>query len=164
MTYLITFSCYGNHLHGDERGSVDRPHHIYRSPLADADPDRVLIERTHLREQPYSIQAERREIVLDAIKEACRHRGWKLYAAHVRTTHVHVVVKGDARPEAVMNALKAYSSRALNRCGLEAGVRIRWARHGSTRWLWDTKCFLAAVEYVVRDQGETMAVYEATDA
>jgi len=26
LTYLITFSCYGSHLHGSENGSVDRDH------------------------------------------------------------------------------------------------------------------------------------------
>ena len=31
--YLITFRCYGTWLHGDGRGSVDRFHNRYGSPL-----------------------------------------------------------------------------------------------------------------------------------
>ena len=28
MTYLITFACYGCHLHGSESGSVDHEHYV----------------------------------------------------------------------------------------------------------------------------------------
>ena len=42
MTYLITFACYGAHLHGNETGSVDRHHNRYGSPGLPADPQRVL--------------------------------------------------------------------------------------------------------------------------
>jgi hypothetical protein len=36
MVYLLTFACYGCHLHGDEAGSVDRGHNVPGSPLVDA--------------------------------------------------------------------------------------------------------------------------------
>ncbi|MDR3718769.1 MAG: hypothetical protein P4K98_08200 [Bryobacteraceae bacterium] len=159
MTYLITFSCYGNHLHGDESGSVDRLHHTYRSRLADADCDRAFIERTHLRETPYVIAAEQREIVLKTLLEVCCHRGWTLHAAHVRSTHAHAVVEGDSRPEAMMNAFKSYASRTLNSSGVDGGSRMRWARHGSTRWLWDQDDVRSAIDYVTTGQGEPMAVF-----
>ena len=161
MTYLITFSCYGSHLHGDASGSVDRLHHIYRSPLADTDRDRAFIERTHLLETPYVMAAEQRETVLKTILEVCHHRGWTLHAAHVRTTHVHAVVEGDSRPEAMMNAFKSYASRALNSIGLDGGSKTRWARHGSTRWLWNQDDLRAAVDYVSTGQGEQMAMFIA---
>jgi len=34
----------------------------------------------------------------------------------------------------------------------------RWARHGSTRWLFAPENVTAAIEYVVREQGDSMAV------
>ncbi|MGH9840991.1 MAG: hypothetical protein ACREEM_19730 [Blastocatellia bacterium] len=37
LAYLITFRCYGTWLHGDERGSVDRDHNIYRTPFLPRD-------------------------------------------------------------------------------------------------------------------------------
>jgi REP element-mobilizing transposase RayT len=159
VTYLITFSCYGNHLHGDEPGSVDRLHHIYRSSLVSADTERTTNERARLRESPYTIQPEQRNIVLQSIREVCLHRGWTLRAAHVRSTHVHAVVESDSRPEAMMNAFKAYASRALNRSASGGDTRARWARHGSTRWLWKKDDIRAAVDYVTTGQGEPMAVY-----
>jgi hypothetical protein len=32
LAYLITFRCYGTWVHGDDRGSMDRKHNIYRTP------------------------------------------------------------------------------------------------------------------------------------
>ena len=59
-----------------------------------------------------------------------------------------------------MNALKSYSSRALNRKGFDERDRRRWTRHGSTRYLWRPQEVRQAIDYVVRGQGESMAVYE----
>jgi hypothetical protein len=88
VTHLITFACYGCHLHGDESGSVDREHSL---------------------------------------------------------------------PE-------SYASRCLNRMGLDQPARKRWARHGSTRWLWKAEDVSAAVRYVGDEQGERMSVFEASSS
>jgi REP element-mobilizing transposase RayT len=78
------------------------------------------------------------------------HRGWSLLAAHVRSNHVHTVVEAEVPPERVMGDFKAYASRRLNRMSLDAPNRKRWARHGSTRWLWQPQHVSAAMQYVVR--------------
>ena len=148
MHYFITFSRYGAHLHGAEPGSVDRRHNLYAGSLLEPDPGHELMVREHLLQAPYQIDAEARAAVLLAVREACSSRGWDLLAAHVRTNHVHVVVQADVEPESVMNALKSYASRALNRLGRDETKRKRWARHGSTRWLWKREDVLDAVEYV----------------
>lgn len=106
-------------------------------------------------EPPYLLHRETREVVLEALREVCSHRGWTLFAAHVRSNHVHVVVEGEAPPEKMMKDFKAYASRALNRT---EGPRWRWARHGSTRWLWTDEDVRSAMRYAVEEQGETMAV------
>jgi REP element-mobilizing transposase RayT len=129
--------------------------------LVSANTERTTNERARLRESPYTILPEQRDIVLHSIREVCLHRGWTLHAAHVRTTHVHAVAEGDSRPEAMMNAFKSYASRALNSIGLDGGSKTRWARHGSTRWLWNQDDVRAAVDYVSTGQGEPMAVYLA---
>ena len=82
-------------------------------------------------------------------------------AAYVRTTHVHVVVEAEVRPEKVMNDFKSYASRGLNRLGAVGPDRKRWARHGSTRWLWKDQDVREAIRYVVEEQGEPMAVFLA---
>jgi REP element-mobilizing transposase RayT len=111
-------------------------------------------------QQPYVLDAPRGKIVVDAIQEICSSREYTLWAAHARTAHVHVVVTASCEPETVMHALKAYSSRTLNHSGLDEVGRLRWARHGSTRYLWTPDALCAAIRYVVHEQGEPMAVFE----
>lgn len=111
---------------------------------------------------PYGMDYTRREAVLAAVVERCSSRQWNLLAVHVRTNHVHIVIEAEAKPERIMNDLKSYASRCLNRLGLDDLARKRWARHGSTRWLWNAASVSAAIRYVVDQQGSPMAVFEAT--
>lgn len=164
MTYLITFTCYGCHLHGAESGSVDPGHNLPGSRLIAADPQRVSAERLAMDQPAYRLDKSRREVVLASVRERCLQHNWSLLAAHVRTTHVHIVVQAEARPERVMNDLKSYASRCLNRMGLVGPARKRWVRHGSTRWLWKRENVSAAIRYVVDEQGDPMAVLEAIEA
>ena len=162
LAYLITFSCYGTRLHGDESGSVDRDHNIPGTPYLLSDAKRVQAEQERMDEPAYEMDA-RRDVVLRAIQEVCAYRGWSLLAAHVRSNHVHVVVHAAVSPERVMNDLKAYASRQLNKQGLDAPGRKRWTRHGSMRYLWKPEQVEAAIQYVVHEQGEPMAVFEQKD-
>ena len=107
------------------------------------------------------LDSVRRQVVLKSLQEVCRCRGWMLLAAHVRTNHVHVVTMANCKPELVLSTMKSYSSRALNEAVLDGPGRRRWARHGSTRYLWTRAAVWAAIRYVVQEQGESMAVYEA---
>jgi REP element-mobilizing transposase RayT len=160
MTYLITFACYGCHLHGDEAGSVDREHNQPGRRLLEADPNRVRAEARRMDQPPYGMDGRRRATVLAALRERCGNRLWKLLAAHVRSNHVHLVVEAEARPERIMNDLKSYASGCLNRFALDEPARKRWARHGSTRWLWKPQSVSAAIRYVVDEQGDPMEVFE----
>jgi hypothetical protein len=74
---------------------------------------------------------------------------------------VHTVVQAEVPPERVMNDFKAYASRRLNRMRLDEPDRRRWARHGSTRFLWEPEDVLAAIQYVVDEQGDAMSVFES---
>ena len=163
FTYLITFSCYGCRLHDDESRSVDLGHNAVESPLVEADPMRVAAEQGLMDQAPYCMERRHREVVLASLRERCSERQWTLLAAHVRTSHLHIVVKADARPERVMNDLKSYASRCLNRAGLDQPTRKRWARHGSTRWLGKRENVSTAIRYVVDKQGDPMAVFEASE-
>lgn len=159
LAYLLTFTCYGTRLHGDEAGSVHRRCNTSGTPVAPASAGLERFERELLGGTPYVMDAERRRIVLEAIEGVCRYREWTLVAAHVRPTHVHVVVSAAAAPERVLSDLKAYASRMLNEGGIDdAGVR-RWAKHGSTRYLWRQDDVASAAHYVVWRQGDQLDVY-----
>ena len=163
MVYLITFVCYGQHLHGGESGSVDRDHHVPGTPILKVDPARAAADRERMDQAPYNLDQVRREAVLEAIQEVCAHRGWNLLAAHVRSNHVHTVVEAEVPPERVMGDLKAYASRRLNEIHLDEPNRKRWARHGSTRWLWRPQHVSAAIQYVTGEQGDAMSVFESRE-
>ena len=66
MAYLITFSCYGCHVHGSAPGSVDRGHNAFRTPILDVDATRVAAERERMDQAPYSLDQVRRNTVLAA--------------------------------------------------------------------------------------------------
>jgi REP element-mobilizing transposase RayT len=97
--------------------------------------------------------------VLAALIEVCQHRNWHLFAAHVRTNHVHAVVSGDCKPEPIMNVFKSYASRRLNERSPASRDRNRWARHGSTRYLWSRESIDHAIRYVTEGQGAAMAIF-----
>ena len=161
MTYLITFACYGAHVHGDESPSVDRKHNVVGSPMLEPNFHRAFAERRSMDQRPYALDQPRRDVVLAAIIERCSQRSWGLIAAHVRTNHVHVIVETEVKPERCMTDLKAYASRMLNHAGFDTPDRKRWARHGSTRWLRKEENAAAAVKYVAEKQGDVMAVFVA---
>ena len=164
LAYLITFTCYGTRLHGDASGSVDREHNAYGSSFLSPNSIRVASEQSRAKQRPYSMNSLQRKAVLGAVMEICLYRGWSLLAIHVRSQHVHLVVAGEDAPEKIMEDAKKYASRALNRAVKDSNNRRRWARHGSTRYLWKPDAVGAAIHYVVREQGEPMAVWEKPDA
>jgi hypothetical protein len=122
---------------------------------------RAAFESLRMDQPPYHLDPTRREAVLEAIQKVCVYRDWSLLAAHVRTSHLHVVVVAPALPERVMIDLKAYASRRLNLVGLDPPGRKRWAHHGSTRWLPNPSKVSAAMQYVVGEQGDAMSVDES---
>ena len=163
LAYFITFTCYGTRLHGNEAGSADSQHNVFGTPFLPPQSNWVRADGQAMKHSPYELNSARRSVVLEAIRQVCIHRGWKLRAAHVRSSHVHLVVTAETAPEKILADVKAYASRALNQARLDPRGRRRWAHHGSTRYLWKPKQVAAAMEYVVWGQGNPMAVWRKQD-
>jgi REP element-mobilizing transposase RayT len=153
-TYLLTWTCYGTWLHGDRRQSVDREHNIPNTPRLAPHTAKEAAASRRLKHPPYKLNERARQVTLEAIAEVCRYRQWKLWAAHVRSNHVHVVVTAAEAPERVMNDLKAYASRALTLGAVDDCPGRRWTRHGSTRYISAQLSLEAAIDYVLHQQGE----------
>jgi REP element-mobilizing transposase RayT len=158
--YFITFTCYGAWLHGEKSTSVDRFHNQPGTDFLTKNTKRAGFVKTSMNEKPYLLDEVRRHLVLKAIKNVCAYQQWTLLAVHVRTNHVHVVVHATVEAGKIMNALKAYASRALNDANLDKDRRQRWTRHGSTRYLWKEEEIEATIQYVIHEQGEPMACFE----
>jgi REP element-mobilizing transposase RayT len=164
LAYFITFSTYGVWLHGRAEGSVDRLHNEPFTPFLPPDPALEAKERADMIAGAYHLDAPRRRIVLDTIREVCRHRGWRLLAAQVRGTHVHMVVHAAVPPEKVMNDCKAYASRRLTEAGFDGKDAKRWSRHGSTKYIWDETYLHNAIRYTLHGQGDPMERHAEDEA
>ncbi len=163
LAYFISFTTYGTWLHGRSPGSVDRWHNVPGAEFLPADENLEAARRRTLRQEPYSLDASRRAVVLKTIREVAAYRGWKLWVAHVRTNHVHIVVTAPVKPEKVMSDFKAWASRRLREAFGEDAGRDRWTQHGSTRWINNEESLTSAIVYVVEEQGEKMSCYDGRD-
>ncbi len=159
LGYLLTFSTYGTHLPGSEKGWVDVQHRIPGSRMLGANPKRQAWWLAHLNETPWTFDRESRRLTLEAVLSVCTYRQWIAHAIHIRTNHVHAVISGEATPERMLSDCKAYTTRALRRDFPSVPRRRYWSHHGSTRYLWNEVSLRAAVDYVLHGQGEPMAYY-----
>ena len=88
---------------------------------------------------------------------------WISLPYHLDQVRRHAVWEAEVPPEPIMSAFKGYASRRLNQMRLDEPGRKRWARHGSTRWLWKPQHVSAAIPYVVSEQGDAMSVFESQE-
>ncbi|MGH7199734.1 MAG: transposase [Planctomycetaceae bacterium] len=144
-------------------GSVDAGHNAYGSPFLEPDVERRTRAAKAMTQPPYTMDARRREVVCDAIVELAEERGWRLWAVHVRSNHVHVIIGADREPGRLMSDLKARASRNLTRCGLDDAKRKRWTRHGSTKHLFRMDDVEAKIDYVLEQQGAPMARFDGRE-
>ena len=98
------------------------------------------------------LSLEQRDAVERQIAETCRYRGWRLYAVHCRSNHVHLVVLAcDTRPKKIRVDLKAWATRRLKE-RFDAKRENWWAERGSIRHLYDEISLEAAILYVTEGQ------------
>ena len=81
LAYLISFRCYGTWLHGDKRGSVNRKQNRFGTPRLSPNPKLVKAERKLLKHRPIKLNAQRRSVVENAIREVCCFREYLLLAS-----------------------------------------------------------------------------------
>ena len=157
LAYLITFRTYATWLHGDDRSSVDRHgNNVYGTAkiLPSANLKQQMTDNKIAEE--FLIDDLQRSVVDRAIRSVCSHRGYAIYALNIRTNHAHSVVSAKGKPEPMMNAFKANSTRELREAGLVDAEQIIWSRGGSTRYLWKPTHVDGAVNYVIYGQGDDL--------
>jgi REP element-mobilizing transposase RayT len=162
LAYFITFSTYGTWLHGTDKGkgSVDRNHNHFGEKFVEPSNSREGKSRDEMAQEPFAMDAARREIVRDAIVALCAEKRWRLLALHVRTNHVHVVVDVDRDAGRAMSDMKARASRALSKAGFDDADRKRWTRHGSALHLFDAAEVADKIDYTLNRQGVPMSFYD----
>ena len=159
MHYLLTFSCYGTWLHGDARGSVHRNQNLPGSRFVEPSAAWEAYERSLMKESAYQLDDVARNIANQALQDACGYREWNLLAAHVRSTHIHIVLDLDSEPERAIAYLKARITHQIRVSGLDAGRNRFWSKFVSNVRLGDERAVEQAVCYVLEKQGSPMATY-----
>jgi REP element-mobilizing transposase RayT len=151
--YFLTFTTYGTHLHGDERGSVKRGRKGAPPRFLPPSAESVARASNLMDGPPFTLNERQRASVAATIRETCAVKQWTLHALNVRTNHVHLLVTSTKTPEAVMNACKAWGTRRLREQGL-LGPDVRvWTRHGSTEYIKGERGFRQVAEYILDGQG-----------
>lgn len=153
LAYFLTWHTYGTWLHGRQEGSVDRLHNDYATPLLRPSPLREKRARDRMAHEPVIFTRKARTMVEAVIREHCAIRQWHIHALAVRTNHVHLVVNaGETKPETVVTQLKQWGTRRLREGGLVASEQPVWAKHASTKRLFDERSLQQAVRYTLEEQ------------
>lgn len=161
LAYLITFRAYGTWLHGDERGSVDRFHNKYETPLIAPNKNWNEYKKRIIKHSSVKLNAEQRRSVETAIRETCGFRNWLLRAVNVRTNHIHLVVSiGEAKSGIALIAFKANATRKMREDNCWFYEHSPWAEKGSKRCLWNEQHIEAAIDYVINGQGEDLPKFD----
>jgi len=157
LGYLLTWTCYGTWLHGNDRGSVDRDHNRVGASYLPLDEKRLEREESRLANQMMVLDDQRRLIVHKTIEAHAALRTWKMHAWNVRTNHVHVVTGPlGVEPGAAVGQFKSWCTRRLREAGLAGEKERLWTRRSSTRYLWQSEDVHRAVLYVRDGQGEDL--------
>jgi REP element-mobilizing transposase RayT len=158
--YFISIRTYATWLHGDGRGSTDRHHNQFNTAFITPLPALHHTMKILAREPEFVLNKSMRNTVLQSLKKTCHYFGWKIFAIHVRTNHVHIVLQSDITKENTMGKLKSYATRALRKCHPELSSRNHfWSRHGSNKVVFRPEWLFAVLYYVIKEQGEPMALY-----
>jgi REP element-mobilizing transposase RayT len=152
LAYFITFTTHGTWLHGDAKTSVTRVGGI--SKLLTPNEPLYLLRKKQLSHSPVELEEKQRTIVLDTILQHCSLKQWRLYAAHVRSNHVHTVIQAEHPIDAVMTGLKIWSTRKLSENGY-VYTKV-WTVGGSKRFIFSENKLREKMHYVIYEQGIMM--------
>ena len=161
LAFFITWTCYGTHLPGDDRGWTKwhKGEQVPQPRLEDWCRDRMS-------ESAIVLYPAQRAIVERVVRDHCTIRGWTLHAVNCRSNHCHVVVTASNYDgEQVRDQLKAWGTRRLKEHQLQNGVEVGslrehwWTRKVSVRQLFDEESIEAAVIYTLeaQDKGRSIA-------
>ncbi|MFT3686976.1 MAG: transposase [Phycisphaerales bacterium] len=151
LAYLLTWTCHGTWLHGDERGSVDDNRNGYNTPTIRPSVRMLRDKKMALAQAPRTLTPAERTTVGAAIDAHCAIRRWTVLAKNPRSNHVHAVIAAPGiDPDKVLKELKSWSTRFLRRT--DPTFTKPWTSGGSTRYLFAQEDVDAAIHYVMAEQ------------
>ena len=159
IAFLITFRGDSTWYHGDKKLSVDPKHNQFGEPKIQFNSNLAKKMHENSRDKAFILNYEQRRIVLNAILHICQHFDWHVFAAHVLSNHVHIIVKADCNPEHVMTQIKACATRSLKKHHAAEERHKNWSRHGSTKYIYKREDFNWIMRYVIDEQGSKVIFF-----
>jgi REP element-mobilizing transposase RayT len=150
--YHITWGTYGTRLHGDPRGTVDRQHNEFATPVLGFDGHRWEREKDNLNFPPVVLTHDQMCLVEELIPIICERDHWIYRTCAAGPDHVHVVLTSEHDSETIRRLLKRWLSQEMSkRFPLPKGA-VWWAECGSIRWIDSEGYYKNAKDYVTRQR------------
>jgi len=173
--WLLTNTCYGQWLPGDQRGFVgqvwehrgedpsERRRVRHNLPGTDYDGG---IKGLHfasaelLKCPPIKLTRKQAEALLAQFQETASKRSWQLLAVAIMFNHFHIVVgvPDDPEPSKILGDFKSWGTRRLNELFGTSSAET-WTERGSKRKLPDEAAVHAATHYVLYDQPNPLVTW-----
>ncbi len=167
--WLLTNTCYGSWLPGDERGFIGRVldhrpddvdddrrvvHNLPGIPYDEGIPGLVAASQSQLRGPPVCLDILHAVQLFAQFKETADFRGWLLRAVSIMFNHFHIVVgvPGDPSPSKILGDFKSWGTRRLTDYFGEPASKTWWTESGSKRKLPDEKAVAGAAIYALYKQ------------
>jgi len=160
LAYHITFGTYGTRLHGDPRGTVDRDHDEYGTPVLGYDEHRWEREKQNLKFPPV-ILTRGQMIHIEHLQPIICQRGhWRHITGAAGPDHVHEILQSPFDPETIRRLFKRWLSQQLTAhfqgepdCPQSALLSGIWfAECGSIRWIDNERYLTNATKYVTNQR------------
>lgn len=150
-TYHLSWTCYGQWLHGDVRGYVDHKHNVPGEPYEHDNPLFLNADANRMTEAACWLTDEQRRTAQGAIAEACAFRRWRLYAVNVQPDHSHVAVSSEeARGVRARQILKDRATRALRE--VDNSRRHWWTEGGKVEVVTNEVHLATVIDYIENKQ------------
>ena len=159
--YHITWGTYGTRLHGDPRGTVDRKHNAYDTPVLGFDQHRWEREKSNLKFPPVTFTRPQMVLVESLLPTICARGGWTHRTGAAGPDHVHEILTSPHDPETIRRLFKRWLGQELSRvltrepgCPQPGTGATWWAECGSIRWIFeeDGPYYDNAIAYVTRQR------------
>src|SRR5215213_5254064 len=148
LAYHITWGTYGTRLHGDARGTVDREHNEFGTPVLGPDSERQREERGRLKFPPITLERDERLSIEATLPSICERGQWTYVEGAAGPDHVHVILSSPFNPETIRILLKRWIGQALSKLRPLPDGATWWAEDGSIRWIDNARYYENAVRYV----------------
>ncbi|QOY90572.1 transposase [Paludibaculum fermentans] len=109
--------------------------------------------------RPFLLEKPHRELILETIRKTSAATNYELLAAHIRTTHLHIILDTPSTPEQSMGDLKLACTMALKAANLADAEDRIWADYGHIRPLRSPYALTQAINYILNGQGAPMDIY-----